>query len=539
MLQRNNMSNAGGISPEQLEYLEHLVLVFRYHTFTHQTSPELKTLLRNTRNAMRQLRQDVPCPKSLQVAQLVQSDCMDEALRVTNLNFPELHEGNVEKILSLIYVEAKDLKLAIEFLDQVSYAISLREEIIFEGLYKEVVRKGHTDEPQMLLLKYVMGEILLDAPHDETYNLVLKDSIRILGRVCQGIASKDYSLFLKIFESLGHTQLSYHMEIILRTFYAEATLENTLLLVQFALQLPHVELQIKVVNEAFDQLKRQRVLRSEQAMHIWTLAYSLGQNPEMTPRTNKKNLFVKFEDAYHTLSEHHDAFVESFYRRYVDSPDEMLVGRMHQRNPKLSALILDFATFYFDGSLARTRRLLFMAQATDLDNPVGILLIRLYEQMKKRRQQNTFEAFKIFVLVKQRVESDDFGSQSDETKMLFRQLQAIAPLCVRQFLGASEFQLINRFSRTPLSTAGGATPAMTPTSFSVQPLASLTVKLLVPSAEVELGPVRADGSFGASLDGTKWMVKAHNENNIILFSEKGKQNTILLRNIMFYNKNIF
>jgi hypothetical protein len=222
--------------------------------------------------------------------------------------------------------------------------------------------------------------------------------------------------------------------------------------VDFAYLVPFLEVVLELVVGATGELHKQRLLRSEQSMHIWTVAHSLRSDPNL-PQEEQP---LHFQVAYFTLSAHHEAFVQHFYRRYVDSPDETLFGRMHRRNRVLSALILEFATFYFDGSLERTRRLLAAAREIQFFEPVAFLLSKLHQQMAKRRQLDTFEAFQIFLLAKQRVDSQDFHAQSAETKAHFEKLLLEAP----QILSTCHFLLINKFTGTPLcnSPEGQATP---------------------------------------------------------------------------------
>jgi hypothetical protein len=301
----------------------------------------------------------------------------------------------------------------------------------------------------------------------------------------------------------------------LQTLYSEATVENTLLLVDFASEAPYLELLLELVVWATEELHKQRLLRSEQSMHIWTLAHSLRSDPglsEIRPEL--------FEAAFHTLHEHHEAFVRIFYRRYVDSPDGTLFGRMHRRNPVLCALLLQFASVYFDGSWERTRRLLVAARELESFEVVGHLLSR----MGRCTRPDTFEAFQICVLANQRLASEEFEPQSAETKALFQQLLLQAPGCVRLLLDTHPFQLVNKFTGTPLCNTGGpSAPEGQATPLSLRPLASLRVKLLAVQLQLELGPVRPDGSLGASVhDGTEWMVRPHDQHHVRIHSEKGK-----------------
>jgi hypothetical protein len=102
-----------------------------------------------------------------------------------------------------------------------------------------------------------------------------------------------------------------------------------------------------------------------------------------------------------------------------------------------------------------------------------------------------------------------------------------APECVRLLLGTGVFQLVNKFTTTPLCNSEGAAPESQATSIVVQPLANLRVKLLATALKLQLGPVREDGSLGASVDqGTEWMVRPHDQLHFEIYSEKGMRTNL-------------
>jgi hypothetical protein len=159
-----------------------------------------------------------------------------------------------------------------------------------------------------------------------------------------------------------------------------------------------------------------------------------------------------------------------------------------------------------DGSLQRTRRLLAALREIEHLEPVGHVLSHLHLLMSKRGQLDTFEAFQMCVLAKQRVQSQEL----------------LQKLLLPQILASRRFHLLNKFTRTPLCNSGGPAPESQATPLSVQLLASLRVKLIATTLQLELGPVRADGSLGASKEeGTEWMVRAHDHHQVRIYSQQG------------------
>jgi hypothetical protein len=94
----------------------------------------------------------------------------------------------------------------------------LREHVIFDGLYEQIRRNGHTHEPQMLLLKELMDEVIVGGVHQQngTFRRVQQDCGRIVARVCQGIRHNDYSLTHHIVDALGTAPLSKNMRSVIK-----------------------------------------------------------------------------------------------------------------------------------------------------------------------------------------------------------------------------------------------------------------------------------------------------------------------------------
>jgi hypothetical protein len=208
-------SYAGWMSAELLENLDQILLSLRASLVVEEAWPAEWHLLEGWRAALRLLRHAVHKQRCAQVALLVRTGRLDDALDVTRRLFPRLQVKDVEKILSLVYVDARDLQVAVPFLDKLTYAGVY---LILDGLYQQIALNGHTQQPQMLLLKLLMDKVVASGVQlsDHTYRRVQTDCDRILGRVCHGIAAKDYSLTLQIVETLGVQPLSINMGYIVK-----------------------------------------------------------------------------------------------------------------------------------------------------------------------------------------------------------------------------------------------------------------------------------------------------------------------------------
>lgn len=215
------MATSGGqVSTELLENLEQMLL--NMSTVVEGAWPEVWELLEGWRGALRLLRQRVHEQICWQVAQLVRSARLEEALSTTRRHLPLLREASVDKILSLAYVEAGDLREAVAFLDALTCSgVGLDEDVLFDALYQQIARNGHAHQPQMLLLKLLMDKLIASGltgvhQHQHTYRRVQADCDRILDRVCHGIAASDCSLAHQIVEELGTRPLSMNMGYIVK-----------------------------------------------------------------------------------------------------------------------------------------------------------------------------------------------------------------------------------------------------------------------------------------------------------------------------------
>jgi len=146
---------------------------------------------------------------------------------------------------------------------------------------------------------------------------------------------------------------------------------------------------------------------------------------------------------------------------------------------------------------------------------VGVAAARTLAVLRQDADESrhTFEAFQRDLLVWRHLKGPNIKSHN--TKELLELVLLGAPLCVR-FLLTSHFTLRNKATGLLICTPGlGADRGV----FRVRPLPPLLVKLVSDSGVDEfMGPVGEDGFLISSPKGTEWMIKAHDEFHIKIFS---------------------
>lgn len=168
---------------------------------------KLSTLLVETRSVMKHLMK-AHLQKCCQVAQLVKSGLVDEAIRSIKLIFDQPSKSEILHILFGACTEMlrtwcthlgipQQLELRCPALDMI---------FIYNHLYMLVLHMGHADQPQILLLRYFMDEARqqMSGSHlDFPFRHIVIDCKRILARISQGIRIKDYSLCRNLVETLS------------------------------------------------------------------------------------------------------------------------------------------------------------------------------------------------------------------------------------------------------------------------------------------------------------------------------------------------
>jgi hypothetical protein len=245
------MSNLHQVEPVPLEELEQKLRRVDDSVLLAARLPKLTTLLVETRSMMTYLL-DARSEKCRRVAQLVRTDQLDAAIRTMTLIFERVREPDICEVIWRAYEDAADMAPTLRFLGSWTFSSAQRMVLVSDSLYMHVLQKGHADQPQILLLRDFMAE----ARHSSESHLelpfrqVVVDCERFVGRVSAGIRAHDFSLGLNLVQSLGVSFACRQIDLVVLYLYADASLEDTVLLLQFALQMAHARIQCTVVAAA-------------------------------------------------------------------------------------------------------------------------------------------------------------------------------------------------------------------------------------------------------------------------------------------------
>jgi hypothetical protein len=191
-------------------------------------------------------------------------------------------------------------------------------------------------------------------------------------------------------------------------------------------------------------------------MQIWALArFTKEEIPIEFSKLPARDMML-CSKAIEILSVNKEHFFR-LYQKYVENCDKQKIRNLHLNNRYLRSIAREFVSFYFNGDVKRTNNLLDSAyKITNLDS-VGLLLSQLHEEMAKSAQLNSYEAFRLFNLVKFHMSwnNDDFSFLSSNDQELFKQLKEKANVCLRQLLWqehTTKFAVVNKFFNATLSS---------------------------------------------------------------------------------------
>jgi hypothetical protein len=396
------------------------------------------------RNCISNLKDRLAFEMAEEVAQLVLNDASEESIEETlESNFPSgVSIGNVEEMLKLVYVgtDTKNLKKAINFVKIFDFCHQAKA---FSALYEDVKFKKHTEEPEILLLQKKIRKLYeptTDA--NETKEQVDAHCRKIISRIVKGIEEKNYSMSIYVAKELDVALLNENMTKIVREFY-NGTSKNTLLLIQYSRRLPYIENQCFLIDALLKELENSKLLDSESSMYLWALAKSVkgaGVYQKLCADATEKLAVNKMHFFGH-------------YQRYVENSDKQKIRYLHISNTHLESLVRDFVSFYYNGEVGRTQNLLAAANAMPHFDALKRVLSQLHEEMAKSDQLNSFEALRLFNVVKHHMSDNFFNIANPDWKISLNQLKEKAPACVCQLLWpgkTTEFQLVNKFFNAAL-----------------------------------------------------------------------------------------
>jgi hypothetical protein len=400
------------------------------------------------RNCISNLKNRLAFEMAEEVAQLVLNDASEESIKeLLESNFPSgVSIGNIEEMLKLVYVgtDTKNLKKAINF---VQIFDSCHQAKAYSALYEDVKFKKHTEEPEILLLQKKIRKLYQPTTDaNETKEQVDADCRKIISRIVKGIEEKDYSISIYVAKELEKALLNDNMTKIVREFY-NGTSENTLLLIQYSRGLPYIQNQYFLIDALLKELETSKLLDSESSMHLWALAKSVkgaGVYQKLCADATEKLAVNKMHFFGH-------------YQRYVENSDKQKIRYLHMSNAYLEAIVRDFVSFYYNGEVDRTQNLLAAANAMPHFDALKRVLSQLHEEMAKSDQMNSFEAFRLFNLVKFHKRDKYYHylpHLPSYDQKPFEQLEKKAPACLQQLLwqeDTTEFQVVNKFFNATLS----------------------------------------------------------------------------------------
>lgn len=420
----------------------------------------------------------------------------------------------MNKVLALIGNDKENL---ISGIGWVEYLDADLQPLACDTLYNSIMLRGFTDQPVMvlLLLKHIRN--LPVGILDDVRTQLQIFSRSIIDRFVEAIKQNDYEAYSNEFGVFD-----FYMPAIVSQFDIQ-NVDSVLLLIKYnCYQIKfdtyyfHNNISLALVSTIFKALEENLLLESEQAMHLYTHAkciHNLGSNDgikftELFTNARKKLTILKTSYFVH-------------YQRYVEDQDKQKLNELHNKNPHLEQITNDFVTWYYNGDSKRTKNLYAVARIVeDVATKVGIMY-QLYMDMVRKKQKDTFDAFFLF----------------NELNVQGQLLEEHAPACVHLLLKSSsdakQLRLVNKFLDAKLCVLekrilccnsddedehlciATVEPDTALTTFSFKSAGDDTCWQLDASEHPE-GVVKVEEK------GTKWMIKAVDEDYVKIFTEDGK-----------------
>jgi hypothetical protein len=483
---------------------------------------EAVTLIYNLKNGLvREMAEEV--------AQLVLKGTSETSVKKRlHRNFPSgVSIRDIEEILKIVYkgTNADNLKKAIHFVQIVDSSYQVQA---YKALYQDIQYKKQNQEPEMLLLQKKINLIQSSGTVlDEIKQLIDADCCKITNGIIKGIKEKDYSVSIHIARHTDFTLLNENLVTVVREF-CTGTLENTMLMMQFASNLPNIENQCLLIDTLLLELENRQLLGLEQGMLLWSFA-KFTKDEQINWQNVAESYRKLCTDAIHKLSANKEQFFRH-YQKYVEDSEQQKIKNLHKNHGYLQSIVCEFVSFYYSGDLVRTQKLLETVNTDARNVPVGRILNQLYVEMDKRNQLKSFQEFQLFNKVKEFINLDNSNALPNTVMQPFKQLKEKAPACIQKLLWppgseATEFQLINKYYNATLGVqtdnssvvcyASGHKRSNQIWKMTVDQKTSL---LTLTHAEIclELGSAN-EKSLYLGQTGLNWMVKAVDEDHLQIY----------------------
>jgi hypothetical protein len=405
----------------------------------------------------------------------------------------------------------------------------------YRTLYEKIKFKGHTDQPQVLMLwrriKLLPASVVLDNVRAQ----LEKDFQRFLGQIIEGIEKTDYSQSSKIYEMVGSKEGELIMNKVVTAIvgkFEACTLEQTLLLIRFSMRLLFIGNSCFFVDVLLKMFKARKLLESEHSLHLYAhTKYLIAVEPFWkNEQFSVQKLCIA---ALNKLAKFKTKFFEH-YQRYVEHKNQKKIRRLHEQNWQLSCIVSEFVTWYYKKEdLSRVQKLLLAARSTDF-TAVHLILTQLHCEMLRFQQLNTNEAFCLFNELKRYMTLDSPECEAPEVKAAFNKLKAEAPKCLHLLLWPEDetrqqLRVVNKFYDSPLWVQqeqklfcfSGAEDEQT-CSVSVDPNTALTsFSFKSGDACWKLDALESESMARVALIGARWKLKAVDEQHVKIFTDDG------------------
>lgn len=504
----------------------------RLDTSFGSRTASLQKFIDETKKSILNLRYGLAYLKVEEVAALVRRGEPNATVQQKlHQNFPAgVSTVKVDAMLKLVYVGADCTENLIKAINFVQVFESEHHAEAYKSIYEIAWLKVHTTEPEMLLLKKKIDQLQVEygTVLDQTKMHLNSDCCKIISRIVADIYDKDYSISKYIANSIESELLNDNILLIVCQF--SSTLENTLLLIQYADGLPHIENICFVIDALLKKLEKGELLATEQSMHLWAFAKFYLENPTVLNRANES--VQKFcSEAVEKLSQHKNVFFR-LYQKYIEDSDSLNIKDLHKNNRCLLSMLAEFVSFYYNWDPRRAQRLLEAARVINQFAAAGRILTQLYIEMAECYQLSTFEGFRILNEVKRYMNTSEFSTLEPASKKLFEQLKHAALPCVRRLLWpestCAEFLLVNKFfgAATPFCIKEFNTIVCFATRGSRRYLQAWRIAvdsdnslLTLTNARNSQEQLDVDGSWRPCLTriGAKWMVNAIDQHHIKIF----------------------
>jgi len=491
------------------------------------SSASVVSQFEEVRSAIKGLKNALSREKVDSIVELIKKGTLDAAKEKMKLDFPNLEIGSLEAILKLSYTgtTTENLKNAINF---VTSAVDVNN-LKFAGynaIYQEMKFKNHTTEIEILLLEKAVDELDFQEKNSSQVRKELKeDKDKLISKIVQEIGKGESLTSKKICDGLDSNILNSYIPKCIDSFFT-GTLENMLLIIKYSMALPYIENNCYVIGATFKHLKKQNLLESEQALHLWANAkYYMDKDNFHKVAQNAKNLCI---DACGKLAENKGSLFE-IYKQYIENTNKDAIKQLHVNNWHFVSIVPEFIKYYYAGNVKRARNLLQAAEACTHYVAIGAFLNTLHAEMENHNQLVSFEAFQLFHGLKIETRHSNYETFKHDGNIAVKDLTALekkVPKCIYSLLwgDTKKCRIVNKYFAEPLFSSAQDQTVFTwvPKKWREDQFWNVSV-----DGESSLVTFLHDDSENLQLDGKKvngvdWMIKALDDEYFKIFKTTGK-----------------